>query len=146
MSKMGVPLTMSAPRTYSTGPSGSSSDTRSSSTADSPSPLGRKGERVANTPMRWLPPSRGGRTVGDQVCRRARWNCHISHTWENSSSPRTASGSRKAGSNTMRPGQSAMPLWRGTPNFSPKGVSMRAMGVMSAMVNTPGGPCRSGGR
>ena len=28
--------------------------------------LGRKGERVANTPMRWFPPSRGGRTVGDQ--------------------------------------------------------------------------------
>ena len=26
--------------------------------------LGRKGERVAKTPMRALPPSRGGRTVG----------------------------------------------------------------------------------
>ena len=50
MSRMGVPLTMSAPRTYSTGESGSSSATRSSSTADSPSPLGRKGERGANTP------------------------------------------------------------------------------------------------
>ena len=33
--------------------------------------LGRKGERVANTPMRTLPPSRGGRTVGDQVSRTA---------------------------------------------------------------------------
>ena len=31
--------------------------------------LGRKGERVANTPMRRLPPSRGGRTVGDQPSR-----------------------------------------------------------------------------
>ena len=28
---------------------------------------------------------------------------------------------------TMRPGQSAMPLCRGTPNFSAKGVSIRAM-------------------
>ena len=27
--------------------------------------VGAKGERVANTPMRRLPPSRGGRTVGD---------------------------------------------------------------------------------
>ncbi len=26
--------------------------------------LGRKGERLANTPTRRLPPSRGGRTVG----------------------------------------------------------------------------------
>ena len=33
--------------------------------------FGRKGERVANTPMRTLPPSRGGRTVGDQVSRTA---------------------------------------------------------------------------
>ena len=31
--------------------------------------LGRKGERVANTPIRAFPPSRGGRTVGDQVLR-----------------------------------------------------------------------------
>ena len=30
--------------------------------------LGRKGDRVAKTPMRVLPPSRGGRTVGDQAC------------------------------------------------------------------------------
>lgn len=28
--------------------------------------LGRKGERVANTPILLFPPSRGGRTVGDQ--------------------------------------------------------------------------------
>lgn len=27
--------------------------------------LGRKGERVANTPTRTLPPSLGGRTVAD---------------------------------------------------------------------------------
>ena len=37
--------------------------------------LGRKGERVANTPIRVLPPSRGGRTVGDQSPRLAAENC-----------------------------------------------------------------------
>ena len=36
--------------------------------------LGRKGDRVAKTPMRRLPPSRGGRTVGDHSARAARWN------------------------------------------------------------------------
>ena len=36
--------------------------------------LGRNGERVANTPMRTLPPRRGGRTVGDQPSRSAREN------------------------------------------------------------------------
>ena len=37
-----------------------------SSMRDIPSGLGRKVERVANTPMRALPPKRGGRTVGRQ--------------------------------------------------------------------------------
>ena len=124
MSKIGVPLTMSAPRTYSTGLSASSSDTCSSSTAESPSPLGRKGERLANTPTRSFPPSRGGRTVGDQPCPAALSNCQSSQMWEKPSSPRTASQSRNTGANTIRPGQSAMPLCRGTPNFSSKGVSI----------------------
>ena len=48
--------------------------------------LGRKGERVANTPMRALPPSRGGRTVGDQSFRTACENCQISQTCEKPSS------------------------------------------------------------
>jgi len=39
---------------------------RSSFTADRPMGLGRKVERVANTPSRRLPPRRGGRTVGCQ--------------------------------------------------------------------------------
>ena len=56
--------------------------------------LGRKGERVANTPIRWLPPSRGGRTVGDQPSRAAAENCQMSQMWENSSSPRRAAASR----------------------------------------------------
>ena len=40
--------------------------------------LGRKGDRVANTPIRRFPPSRGGRTVGDQSSRTAWENCQIS--------------------------------------------------------------------
>ena len=40
--------------------------------------LGRKGERVANTPMRAFPPRRGGRTVGDQFSRTAWENCQMS--------------------------------------------------------------------
>ena len=38
--------------------------------------LGRKGERVANTPTRLFPPRSGGRTVGDQVSRFASENSH----------------------------------------------------------------------
>ena len=38
--------------------------TDSSLTADNPNALGRNGERVAKTPNRVFPPSRGGRTVG----------------------------------------------------------------------------------
>ena len=44
--------------------------------------FGRKGERVANTPMRVFPPRRGGRTVGDQSSRTLRENCQISHRCE----------------------------------------------------------------
>ena len=72
MSKIGVPSTKSAPLTSSTVPSFSSGRTASSFTQERPMALGRKGERVANTPMRRLPPSRGGRTVGDQPSRIAR--------------------------------------------------------------------------
>lgn len=57
--------------------------TFSSFTLESPSALGRNGLRVANTPMRVLPPSRGGRTVGRQLvpscpaCTTVE-NCHTS--------------------------------------------------------------------
>ena len=67
----GVPSIRSAPEICSTGPSGVLSSTRSSRTEDSPISFGRNGERVANTPMRLLPPSLGGRTVGDQPSRTA---------------------------------------------------------------------------
>ncbi len=65
--------------------------------------LGLKGDLVANTPLRMLPPSRGGRTVGDHVSRFASENSQISHKCENSSKPRTASGLRYSGSKTMVP-------------------------------------------
>lgn len=54
--------------------------------------LGRKGDRVANTPMRVLPPSRGGRTVGFQPFDAVSENSQISQICVNSPSPRTASG------------------------------------------------------
>ena len=41
------------------------SSTLSSLTQESPTGLGRKGERVAKTPTLLLPPKRGGLTVGD---------------------------------------------------------------------------------
>ena len=56
---MGVPSMRSAPLTTS-----SRSLTEISSTQESPSGLGLKGERVAQTPMAVFPPRRGGRTVG----------------------------------------------------------------------------------
>ena len=90
--------------------------------------LGRKGERVANTPMRVLPPRRGGRTVGDQPSRTHSENCQISHRWLNPSSPRSASGLRYSGSNTTA--ESTLftsPLCRGTPNLVSKSLRMCAM-------------------
>ncbi len=90
--------------------------------------LGRKGDRVAKTPIRALPPSRGGRTVGDQFSRTAWENIHTSQMWEKPSSPRTASGFRNSGSKTMWAFRlSTSPLCRGMPNFSGKSVRMRAM-------------------
>ena len=47
-------------------------------TQDNPIGFGRNGERVANTPIRVLPPSLGGRTVGDHFCRTAWENSQIS--------------------------------------------------------------------
>ena len=66
--------------------------------------FGRKGLRLANTPTRLLPPSRGGRTVGENVSpsRTAAENCQRSQIWENSSNPRTASALRYSGQNTTR--------------------------------------------
>ena len=56
----------SAPETTSTVPKPCRFSRRTSRTEDRPRGLGRKGERVAKTPMRLLPPSLGGFTMGDQ--------------------------------------------------------------------------------
>jgi len=66
--------------------------TRSSRAADSPMGLGLKVERGRNPPMRWLPPKRGGRTVGCQRPAGMPWNTKISQTCEKSSRPRAAAG------------------------------------------------------
>ena len=102
--------------------------------------LGRKGDRVAKTPMRVLPPSRGGRTVGDQVFRTAWENCQMSHRWENPSSPRRASGLRYSGSKTtVERSSSTRPLCRGIPNLVGKSLWMRAMmfRVLCSAIMTP---------
>ena len=80
--------------------------------------LGRKGERVANTPFRSLPPRRGGRTVAYQEERDDWENSQISQICENSSSPRRASGLRNSGSKTMADFKEVtMPLCLGIPNL-----------------------------
>ena len=82
MSTMGVPSIRSAPATRSTGPRAVWRSTPKSRTEERPMGLGRKGDRVAKTPIRVLPPSRGGSTVGDQVSRMASEKIHRSHRWE----------------------------------------------------------------
>ena len=90
--------------------------------------LGRNGDRVAKTPIRRLPPSLGGRTVGVQPFPMHWENCQISHRWLNPSSPRSASGLRYSGSNTTRAVRlSTSPLWRGMPNLEPKSLRTRAL-------------------
>ena len=121
MSRIGVPSIRSAQDTSSTSPSFGSRSTPSSRTDESPIGFGRKGERVANTPSRVLPPSRGGRTVGDQPFDSEKFQ--ISHRWVNCSMPRSAFSSRYYGSNTMRDFNSCTsPLWRGMPNFVGKSL------------------------
>ena len=88
----GGAITKSTPERCNTGPSRGCNSTRSSLTADNPMGLGRNGARVANTPMRTLPPSRGGRTVGLPPVSPFSLTAPPSHRWENPSRPRTASG------------------------------------------------------
>ena len=134
MSKMGVPSIRSAPDTSSTGPRAGCCSTRSNLTQDRPMGLGRKGERVANTPIRVFPPRRGGRTVGDQPSRTAADNCQMSQRWENPSSPRRASGFRYSGSKmTEALRASTRPLWRGMPNFVGKSLRILATTVMDRL-------------
>ena len=141
MSRMGVPSIRSAPRTRSTVPSWAVGSTASSATQERPMGLGRKGERVANTPILALPPSRGGRTVGDQPCRRDWSKAQISQMWEKPSRPRRASGLRNSGSKTtVAERASTRPLCRGTPNLEPNSLWMRAMGRMEKVSAMRGPP------
>ena len=94
--------------------------------------LGRKGERVANTPIRLFPPSLGGRTVGDQPLSRFSENSQMSHRWEKPSMPRRASAMRHGGSNTtMARSSSTSPACLGTPNLEEKSERMWATGSIS---------------
>ena len=140
---MGVPSIRSAPRTSSTGPCCGRYSMPSSRTLDKPRGLGRKGDRVANTPTRVLPPSRGGRTVGDQLSRTTPENCHTSQMWLNCSSPRTASGVRYSGVKMISPRRlSTSPLCRGMPNFVGKSVwicpmTLRVMVSFASSMRRP---------
>ena len=83
--------------------------------------LGRKVERVANTPSRRLPPRRGGRTVGCQRPAGMPWKTNTSHKCEKPSRPRTAAGWLYGGSSSsVARAAGASPGWRGMPNFSRK--------------------------
>ena len=89
--------------------------------------LGLKGERVAKTPMRLLPPSLGGRTVGDHLRSEFSENFHKSQRWVKSSKPLIAVGSRYCGSKTILPLKFfTIPLCLGIPNFSGKSVRITA--------------------
>ena len=96
---------------------------------------------VANTPTRLFPPSRGGRTIGDQVSRTASENSQINQRWEYSSSPLSAFASRNSGSKTIVLFSSSIsPLCLGIPNFSGKSVWIRAItfiAISSATFLTP---------
>ena len=90
----------------------------------SPIGFGRNGDLVANTPIRLLPPNRGGRTVGDQLCSELLGaGCSLtpqsSHKCEYPSIPRSASFTANSGSNTIRVriGLSSL-LCLGIPNLS----------------------------
>ena len=124
---MGVLFIRSAPSTYKTGPSWLSRSTFSSFTEDSPTGFGRKGERVANTPIRVFPPSLGGLTVGDQSVRSALENFQISHRCEYPESPLNASLTRYSFLKTIRDTIGESPLCLGMPNFSVKSFSMYAI-------------------
>ena len=145
---MGVPSIRSAPVTCSTAPRVVCCSMAVSRTDDSPRAFGRKGLRVAKTPMRRFPPSRGGRTVGDQPCLTASLNCQMSQMYSKSSSPLTASGTRYSGSKTMRAGVSTMPAWRGMPNLVAKQLSIWAMGcIVCCAFRTVGkGPASTSAR
>ena len=127
MSRMGVLSRRSAPMTWRMGPPVLLYSIWSSFTEESPIGLGRNGLRVAKTPTRLFPPSRGGLTVGLQVSRSAWLNTHISQIYSKFSSSRTASATLYSGSKMIRALEATMPACRGMPNFVGKGDSICAI-------------------
>src|SRR5574344_345190 len=95
---MGVPFIMSAPEMRRIVPLIFSFSILSNLTQESANALGRKEEREAKTPIRSLPPNRGGRMVGDHEARSFSENPQISQRCENSANPRRASSFRYSGS------------------------------------------------
>lgn len=117
--------------------------------------LGRKGLRVANTPMRLAPPSRGGLTVGYHFSEVPRLfsvctslaistavppgvpfsNSQMSHRYVKPSIPSTAEFRANSGSKMMVPCKcGARKLFRGMPNFCGISVWMCAIGFMVAIL------------
>ena len=124
-----MPLTKSAPLIKSTFPSGVSF-TPLSFTTVSPNEFGLYGERVAKTPVRLLPPSFGGLTVGVHSPRFSE-NPHISHRCENASISLIIFSSLKDSSKTISDlTDGARPLCLGTPNFSLYPFFIVATGVI----------------
>lgn len=129
ISKIGVPSIRSAPRIWSIGPVDWEYSMDLIKTEDKPIGFGLNGDLVANTPIRFSPPRRGGLTVGDHSSRMASENSHISHIWVQSSNPLNASGFRYLGSMMIRDSRLfTNPLWRGMPNLVAKSQWMCPIG------------------
>ena len=88
--------------------------------------FGLTGERVANTPIRLLPPNRGGLTVVLSPNGAESEQYQITHRWLNPSSPRNRSLFAYSGSKTSRPSVCGTRAgWRGIPNLEGKSVRSR---------------------
>ena len=125
----------SAPHTCKTGPSAGSVSIRSRRTEDRPMALGRNGDRVAKTPIRLLPPSLGGLTVGLHVPPAVSENPQMSQRCVYSSIPLITSCWRQYGSNTISAVVSTSPLCLGIPNFVGKSLRIYAIGFNSKLCS-----------
>ena len=139
MSYIGVPFIRSAPETVITSPKPSRCSIRTNFTQESARLFGRYGERVAKTPTRSLPPSLGGRTVGDQSLLRASEKLQISQICEKSLIPLKASETRYSGVKTISErSEFANPLCLGTPNFVLRSLCMYAIGfIVYSSIKAP---------
>ena len=111
--------------------------TLASFSQESAKELGRKGERVAKTPIRLFPPSLGGRTVGENLLPSFSENPQIIHTWLYFSSPLKASATLYSGSKTRVALISLqIPLCLGKPNFVGKAVLKYPIGLISIFAHS----------